>query len=190
MDFETLKENWNKACINIELLKADNERLARQLATGRAQIARDKLASYYRRSSSAAILLPLLSPTLVSILGMPIWLAFVYALFGIVIGLVQFKFSNYIKHCDYASVPTVEALSIAIKIARYQRYIRSFCIGISCILLFAMFYIALDRYEYHILSGFIIGLVVGLIIGGIKFIRMSALVRQMKNELQSLLDDE
>lgn len=190
MDFEELKTNWNKACINNEMLKADNLRLARELATGRAQTARYKLASYYFRSSFCAILLPALSPSLVLILDMPVWLALAYAIFGCIMGAVNIRFSKYIKHCDYTSVSTVEALSIAIKIARYQRYIRSFGIFVSVILVVSMFYIAIDRCEYNMITGFIFGLVFGLIMAAVKYIRMSSLVRQMKEELQSLLEDK
>lgn len=190
MDFEELKQNWNKACINNELLKADNLRLARELATGRAQTARDKLASYYRRSSVCAILLPSLAPALVIILDLPVWLAVLYAVFGIVMGVVNYCFARYIKNCDYTSVPTVEALSIAIKIARYQRYIRSVGIFVGCILVATMFYFAIDRDDYSMVTAFIFGLVGGLIFGTIKYIRMSALVRRMKAELQSLVEDD
>ncbi len=43
MNLEELKQNWHKARVNNEMLEADNRRLVSQLATGRAQTARDKL---------------------------------------------------------------------------------------------------------------------------------------------------
>jgi len=190
MNFEEIKQNWNKAQLNIELLKQDNLRLAQQLVKCRVQTARDKLASYYIRSMSCAVLMPLLAPTLVISTHMPIWVASLYGLFGIIMGVINYLFYRYIKRCDYTSLPTVEALSMAVNIARYQRYIRSFGIFASGALIATMFYLAIDRSEYNMVVAFIIGLAVGLALGLIKFLRMSALVKQMQNELRSLLEDE
>jgi len=190
MDLEELKQNWHKVQLNIELLKEDNRRLARQLATGRAQTACDKLASYYLRSAFGAMLLPVISPILVTILNMPVWLAVCYALFGIIMGVISILFYRHIRHCDYTSLSIVDALSTAVKIAHYQRYIRTFGIIVGGSLAVTMFYLAIDMSAYHIVKGFIVGFIVGSIFGVIKYLRMSALVRQMKNELQSLLEDK
>ncbi len=189
MNLEELKQNWHKARVNNEMLEADNRRLVSQLATGRAQTARDKLSRYYRRSFICAILLPAFSPMLVSALGFPLWIAALYALFGVVMGVINLWFSNFISRCDYTSVPTVEALEKAVDIARYQRYIRSFGISSGGALIVTMFVHALDKSEYHTVIAFVIGLCAGIVIGVFKYRRMSSLVKQMQDELKSLVEE-
>ena len=185
MDLEQLRNTWQKARVNSELLETDNRKLAESLAAGRAQTARDKLAGYYRRSFIVALLLPALSP----VLDFPVWIAAVYASFGVVMGILNLCFSNYIKRCDYLAQPIVSALADAVKIARYQRYLRSFGISMGGALIATMFFDAVDHSEFHIIIAFIVGLVLGVIIGIIKFRWMSALTRQMQDELRSLLID-
>lgn len=189
MDLEQLRNTWQKARVNSELLETDNRKLAESLAVGRAQTARDKLAGYYRRSFIVALLLPALSPVLVKVLDFPVWIAAVYASFGVVMGILNLCFSNYIKRCDYLAQPIVSALADAVKIARYQRYLRSFGISMGGALIATMFFDAVDHSEFHIIIAFIVGLVLGVIIGIIKFRWMSALTRQMQDELRSLLID-
>ncbi len=190
MNLEQLKHNWQKAKVNSDILDVDNRRLAEQLATGRVQTAQSKLVKYYRRSFVGAIMLPLISPMLVNTLELPVWAAAIYAIFGVIMAILNISFSHYIKRCDYTSYPVVTALAKAVNIARYQRYIRAFGLSTGAAVIITMFTIALDNSDYHLVAAFVIGLIGGCILGVIKFRRMSALTKQMQDELKSLLRDQ
>lgn len=172
------------------MLEADNRRLAEKLAAGRVKTAQSELVKYYRRSFVGALMLPLISPMLVNTLELPVWAAAIYAIFGVIMACLNLSFSRYIKRCDYTSYPVVTALAKAVKIARYQNYIRAFGLSTGGAVIITMFAIAFDNSDYHLVAAFIIGLIGGCILGIIKFRRMSALTKQMQEELKGLLHDQ
>lgn len=187
MDLEQMRHNWQKAKLNSGLLEADNRKLAEKLATGRIATAHTKLLRVYRLSAISAAALPVLSPLLVKVLGFPVWTAVAYALFGLVMCILNIAFALFIKRSDVISRPIVEALTSAVKIASYQRYLRAFSLSTGSALIITMFVNALDHSEYHLVIAFVIGLVIGGALGVIKFRRMSALTHQMQDELRSML---
>lgn len=190
MDIEELRQNWQRAKIKCETLEAENRRLARELATGRATTVRDRLSRHYLRSAlSALVILPLFSPLLVHVLNFPLWAAILYAVFGIIIGIINLWFSQYIKHSDYTSVSIIESLAKAEKIARYQRNIEIFAIVFCLVVLITMFSIMIDINERDVLLGFFIGLAIGIVIAIKKYLYMHSLTRQMQQELKSLAEE-
>ena len=188
-DLEQLRENWRRMSLRVDRLEADNRRMAKRLAAGRATSAQQKLAGFYRISAIASCLLPILAPSLTHV-GFPVWIATVYAVFGVIMAILQFTFYRKIIRSDYLSLPVVTALADAIDIARKQRLLRMFSLCTGGFVILSMILAAFNRLDTSILIAMTVGLIIGAAIGYRKYRKMSALVREMQDELRANLNEE
>lgn len=188
-DLEELRRVWQKTRLNDSRLEDDNRRMAERIVGGRVATTQNRLASHYRTSFFGGLLLPIISPFIFYVLDFPIWVAALYAFFGLVMAAVNISFSRYIESCRFMSEPVVKALADAVTIAKRQRLIRAFGISCGLVICVTMFYYGFESSEWAIIQGLCIGMAVGLVFGYIKFRHLSRLVRTLQNELSSLLDN-
>lgn len=187
INLQQLKTVWQQTQVRPELISEDAERMARLAAAGRAQTATQKLAKYSRKSFYISCTLPLLAPSLVVILGLPLWVAIAYGAFGIVMAIVNYLHSQYLKSIDIASLPLVPALVIAQTIRRRTLRIQVYGMMAAFALIATMLVSALDISSTATLWGFGIGLIVGLFIATIKLRRSWRLIRTIQQELRSVI---
>lgn len=188
MDLEQLRRAWQSTQVDNRRLAEENRRLLRSLASGRITGSQRKLRNDYIRVAILGLLLPILAPSLVYILALPLWCAVVYALFGIFMATLNGLFAFWIDDLDLMSMPVTEALSRAVDILRRQRQLHM-C-GIICggAVVGSIAVCAIDVAEYYMIVGFIVGLGVGLVIGLLKYRRQRRLARSIRDELRGLQD--
>lgn len=173
--------------INAPHLDDEAVRIASNAAYSRAATAKQKLARHYYMVMAGALLLPLLSCLLVTILFLPVWVAILYALFGFVMALLNGLFARYLSRCDMMSQPIVTALSLSERIIHWQNniFLFGFCSGLTliCLLLYYVYAVS----DTDILAGALSGLLIGVIIGVRKYRRQRRLARQIRTELRAVL---
>lgn len=190
LDLDEFKEKWKTVNLRLDKLEENNERLAARLATSRATTAQQKLARTYFLTGIVAFLLPVMSPSLVSVLDLPVWVAVVYAVFGVVMGIANICISKYISRCDYLSMPVVEALRHAVKIQQIQRTGRLAAIIVSVLIISLLGFHLLSHEDPYITVSFVIGLVTGLALGIVKCLKMLRLAKQIQQELRSIQEND
>lgn len=110
---------------------------------------------------------------------MPIWVAVIYAAFGLLMAALMLRSYWVTRYSNFMSLPIVEALQNAIRLRRRQNMVTTIGIAGGCIVI-ATFYIYL---EVGII-GFFIGLALGLIIGIKKQLTQRELIREIEDSLR------
>lgn len=189
MNLEELKRSWQEMSVRIDKLEEDNRRLTTELAAGKASSAQQRLKKSVRISGCAGIILPVLAPFLVLSLNFPVWVAVIYAFFGIVMSVLDFAFAHYIGKYNYLAMPIVDSLQHAIQIQRYLNYLQSFgiIVGMSVILIMG-FFVFRDT-EYDIWIGMLVGFIVGIVFGIKKFITIRRDTRMIRDELKAAMSE-
>lgn len=185
-----MRRAWQSAQIDNERLAAENRRLAYQLASGRVNSSLRRLRNEYIAVTAIAVILPFLAPTLVYVLGMPVWCAVVYALFGVVMVIVNGAFARWLDSLDLMSMSVRQALGCTDTLLSRQRTVRYIGIVGGCVVIGSIAFCAADFADGYILVGFGVGLIIGLIIGYIKHLHMKRLARSIRDELASLESEE
>lgn len=187
MDIEQLKSTWRSMGEHIDKLEHENRRMAKELAAGNATTAQVRLAKTARRSINCAIFLPLLSPLIYYYLDFPLWIAVLYATFGIIMGIANLLLYNTIIKNDYMSLPLVEALASAVKIRHTLRNVRILGVSLGLGIILSLIFDTLDRNESAILVGLITGFIGGTIIGARKWVEQTKLTRDIIRELRNAI---
>lgn len=184
-DLEEYKKSWKHARLDTSSLEADNRAMARRLATGKAMTTKQSLGRHYLFSFIVSLMLPVLSPVLV-IIGFPMWVAVIYGIFGIIMAVMSGSFYIYIRHIDYYSLPTVEALKNVLALSKWTTVMSisgfSMAFAVCCSMLWA----SLEGMHDQIFYGLVFGLVIGAMIGYLRFRNRNRLVKKLRYELQSL----
>ncbi len=186
-DLEELKRQWQQMSIKVDELSRANDRLADRLAGERVKSMQDRLASNIRRISMFGLLLPILAPMLYAVLHLPMWVCVAYAMFGILMMIVNRMFVRFINSSRLTELPVVDAIERAMVIKIRQQRIRWFgvCMGVAIIAL--LFYSLPDGNNTEIL----IGGAVGLLIGGAICVKQACdNARLVRRIINSLREDE
>lgn len=165
MEIEKLKSTWRMMGEQIGDLKAENRRIAEKLAAGKAETSKKKLAKLAKVGIVCAILLPILAPLLYYLLNFQMWIAILYGVFGVIMGVANIFFYNKIMDNDYLSLPLVKALSEAYKIRIYLRNVRILGISMGLVVILSMAIEMIIREKWNIVVGMSVGCVLGMIIG-------------------------
>lgn len=187
IDIDQLRTAWQQhspAGTDLDMA----ERMARAAATGRLRSSSQKLSQYYRRSNIAAFALPVLAPLLVTVLDLPVWVAAIYAFFGVVMAAMNLLLARFIDDTDICSLPVVTALAAVVAIRKrvVRHKIFGICAGMSVIA--SMFATAIDNSPQSVIFSFTIGLMIGIVIGVRRIRKVFALISQMESELHSVLE--
>lgn len=186
MELEELRRQWKHATVKADS-EVDSHQTFRAAARRRADGALGRLVRQYRAQAIISLILPIFAPVLVADFHFPTWLAILYALYGLVMMLVNFTFSRYLAGLNIISQPVVTALSISASILRRQRNITFASLS------FAVVLIALLLWHFHstgniwLLAGAWTGLVAGGVIGFTKIHRKTILARKIQSELKSAI---
>ncbi len=187
MNIDDLRTQWNSLSVRVDRLEQENRRLAAELATGRATTAQQRLSSRYIKHGLMGLLLPLLAPMIVYVLEMPVWVAVLYAIFGLICMTTDFAFSQYIKRTNFAVMPVVVSLENMLNIKKRQRQIQLVFIILGLLFLGLAFFPAMaDRPP--LLIGGLVGLVFGLFIGLREYRQKVKLINEVLSQLRESIN--
>lgn len=164
-NIEKLKDIWNSAKIDNDLLQQTNRELCEKLATAKAGSLQDTLARRIRNISLLGLLLPLLAPQLYYIMSFSLWVSIIYSVYGIVCFILGYMLYEYINACSLATMPVIQAVTRATKIRIYYIRIRMLCLLLGLPIIVMLMVLFYDMGEISIFIGAVVGLVVGLILG-------------------------
>lgn len=184
MELEELKNKWQHLSVRTDVLENDNRRLASELAKGRIQTAQRSLVDFYVKMGWAGMLVVALAPMIYVSLEFPLWVAIVYGLFGLLMSVLNFRFSRRIARTDYFSMPVVSALSLVVDLRKKQKQLRALGLLLCLIVLGSLGWSALDVSNESIYIGFIAGLALGIPLAIIKMRRAVRLARKLQEELE------
>lgn len=183
MTLEELKVQWNQLSVRVDRLEEENRRLASELATGRATSAQQRLASHYTKHALIGLLLPLLAPMLVFVLDMPMWVAVLYGLLGLLCMAADLIFARYIRRSNFAILPVVNSLENMLKAKKYQRRMQIVFIIIGGFFMGGAFFPALED-EPSVMIGALIGLIIGICCGLTLYFKKVRLINEILKELK------
>lgn len=190
MDLDELKNKWQSINIRTEALEQDTKRLASNLASGRVTNAKAELVKYYHSSGIYGLCLPALAPMIVIILQFPIWIAIVYALMGVVMTILNFRFAHYISKYDFINQPVVTAMAATMRLRSRQRKIRLVGIVLGLIVLSSMASEMFGPDDDMLIIGMLCGLAIGIPIAVYKDRRAMRLSKRMQEELRGYLNEQ
>lgn len=164
-NLEKLKDIWNSAKIDNDLLQQTNRELCEKLATAKAGSLQDTFARRIRNISFLGLLLPVLAPQLYFIMSFSLWVSIIYSLYGIACFIVGYMLYRYINACSLATMPVIQAVTRAAKIRIYYVRVRILCLLLGLPIIVMLMVLFYDMGEISIFIGAVVGLVVGLILG-------------------------
>lgn len=149
----------------IDNLEEANRKLSDRLAKSNVTSLQESLASRIRRWAGIGLIMPLLAPMLYSTVGLPWPICVAYALYGLIMAWLSFRFAQFINSERLIDLPVSDAIMRASKIKSRQEHIR--LLGLVCALLIlgAFYWTLPDKDNTWVMTGFATGLVTGLAIG-------------------------
>ena len=183
MELEELKNQWNRLSVRVERLEEENRRLARELATGRAISSQTKLVRRLHQHAICGLILPVLSPFLITVLKMPLWVAICYAVFGIICMFIDLWLARTVKNNNLSTQTVMTSLRNMLRFKRNQRRIQCVLI-VVCFTFLAFAFFPYLAPEQHMFIGGLIGLVLGLIFGILEYRKKTRLINDIITELK------
>lgn len=183
-DLDLIKQQWQQLSVKVDNLEQANQRLSDQLALNKAKSYQQRLASRVKSISWAGLLLPVLAPMLYFSLNMPVWICFVYAIYGIGMCNLNRRLSAFILSKNMLEISATEALQHATAVRLYQKNVRILSVFLAVMLLFGMYYVLPpSEHRSYILIGGGVGLVLGLAFAIPRCITNARLARRMAQSL-------
>lgn len=181
----------------MDRLEIENKLLARKLADSELKSSAEKLADKYRRNVWMGFMLPVIAPSVVIFLKFSLLTAILYAVFGVIMSMLNLMLYRYAKRGLDFTLPVVDTLRNALQLKRMNRLVllSGIVMGFSLIGLFAVDLIDLSQGDasYNamgVLAGMAAGFVVGLPIGIRKTRAQTRLIRQIIDDLSSIAETE
>ncbi|MCM1067645.1 MAG: hypothetical protein NC418_08760 [Muribaculaceae bacterium] len=175
--------------IDTARLDRDSGRVMSQLKAGKIKSAQSRLAAYFTRNGIFGMCLPALAPLIFVVLEFPLWVACIYAAFGLVIGCLNFELGCRVRRVNYMSLPVVTALAKVVDIHRRMVRVRVAGICTGLVLIATLMAYSLDSDNRYMFIGFLVGLAIGVPVAWFKYRMGERLVRVLSEELHSMLDE-
>lgn len=184
MNPEDIKRNWQMLNRKVEELDLRTIDIARNLAISKSQTLQQRLSKRYRAQAIFGFLLPVLSPMIV-MLGLPVWVSVVYGLVGVILGLINLRFSHFISDKDYAFMPIVDAMAHAIKVLRRQIQVVRLGYLLALLIVAPLLYEIWELGETDLFIGACVGGLAGGIMGLYKQRVNNRIARQLVKTLEN-----
>lgn len=185
IDLDQIKSDWNNILIKNEELERRNRELTRQLANERIKSHQQKIAKNFR-IGYIGFAFPLLAWMLHYTIDASMTLCVIYSLFGLILGAYDIWFLNFVKNTDYMTLPTVEAISHASKIVRYQNRSTVLSLIATAGVLSLLFYEIHLVGDINVTYGGIVGFIIGAAIGTKMCVENHLHARRMLKEIRQL----
>lgn len=183
-NLDELKKQWQQLAARTEQLEAANKRLSEKLSRGNVTSTQERLAGRISRCSYIGLLLPALAPQLHFLIALPLWYCALYGIFGIIMFILGYRLSSFIREKRLIDMPVSDAIKRAVTIRLRQQHIR---IGgfIAVMVLFIVGGCLIpDEYIPATLTGGIAGLVAGLAITIPRIISNERMARSLEKDLR------
>lgn len=197
MDINDLKQSWQQMGARLDRLENEQKLLERRLAGSELKSSAEKLADKYRIDAVLGWILPILAPAIVIVLKFSMLTAILYAVFGVIISMLNIILYRYSRRGLDFSLPVVDTLRNALQLKKLNRLVFFSGIVMACALigLFGADLMELSRGDASydtdgVLLGMAIGFVVGLPIGIRKTRTQTRLIRRIVDELSSIAETE
>lgn len=190
MDFDQLKYKWRSIELTSDGMEQTNRSLARRLSSERVSSMKKKFMRHYLIIAMVGFLLPAYIPVMYEILPMSGMMAWAYGGFGVCMGILNLLFVRYVSNVDLVTLPTADALRQVIRINVYRRRLKM----MGCILVVPV--LALfgktfrDAGEPLLWIAAVVGAVAGVAISVAIEIKNRRMLRRIRRELESLVDDD
>ncbi len=183
-NLDELKRQWQRLSTRIDNLEETNRALSERLAKSKVTSMQERLANRINNWAGLGFLLPLMAPLLHSAIGLPWWVCIVYALFGIIMAFLSYRFVKFIRTDRLIELPVSNAIrkATAIKIRQERIRLAGICMGIFVIC--SIYYCIPEQHSEIMSIGFSVGLAGGLAIGIPRAITNHRLARRLVESLK------
>ncbi|MCM1036234.1 MAG: hypothetical protein NC406_02765 [Bacteroides sp.] len=182
-DLDAIRRAWQGMRVDNDSLDSAASRAADSIARGGTAPLQYRLARRQRRTALAGLLMIPLAYMLYEVLELNIWICVAYAVFGLVMSILNRLLADYTSEMPLAEMPVAEALRRAVMIRLRQRQIRIGGIIGGAAVLAALAVSLLGSYGSDMLMAMIIGLAAGLAVGIPRAVRMSRMARRLVESL-------
>ncbi len=181
---EDIKRSWQMLNRKIDELDERTIGMAQNLAISKSQSLQQRLGKRYRAQALWGFLLPVLAPLMVWI-DLPLWVGIAYGLAGVVLGVINLRFSSFISNIDYNDMPIVDAMSHAVKVLRRQMWVKRVGYLLGMLIVAPLMYEIWRLGEPDLFVSACTGGVIGGVIGLYKQRVNSRIARQLVKTLEN-----
>lgn len=178
-NLESLRRAWQRSQPDPSRLDAGVSDVADRIARDNPDTLQQMLGRRLRRISYIGLAMLPLAWLLYRGLHMSPWLASAYAVFGIVMGVLNRLLSDYVLERRLCDLPVAEAVRRAAMIRLRQFQLRACGITLALPLLACMFAAFIDTNDTTLIVAAVIGLCLGLAIGITKAVSIVRLSRRL-----------
>lgn len=178
-NLESLRRAWQRSQPDPSRLDAGVSDVADRIARDNPDTLQQMLGRRLARISYIGIAMIPLAWLLYSGLGMSLWLSAAYAVFGVLMGILNKLLSGYVLERRLCDLPVAEAMRRAATIRLRQFQLRACGIVLGVPLIGCMFASFVDTNDTGVIVGGVIGLCVGLAIGIPKAVSIVRLARRL-----------
>lgn len=186
MDIDNLKAAWQNLDSRLAALERANERLSHELALSKIKAAKKKLKNSLIINGIACIVVISIAPLLVTIMELPVWLAELYGLFGLLMFIISVLIYFKVKRLDYIDVPVIKCMANVLEIRKSFNRARFIGITLGFPLVCVLFTQILQHHDYDTFYSAIGGAIVGVCIGIFKWTKQNKIIRELSRELDDL----
>ena len=180
---DAIRRAWQGMRVDQDSLDSAASRAADSIARGNTAPLQSRLARRQRRTAIAGLLMIPLAYMLYAVLELNIWICVIYAVFGLVMSILNRLLADYTSEIPLAEMPVAEALRRAVMIRLRQRQIRIGGIIGGAAVLAALAVSLIGAYGSDMLLAMVVGLAAGLAVGIPRAVRMSRMARRLVESL-------
>ncbi len=180
---DAIRRAWQGMRVDQDSLDSAASRAADSIARGNTAPLQYRLARRQRRTAIAGMLMIPLAYMLYAVLELNIWICVIYAVFGLVMSILNRLLADYTSEMPLAEMPVAEALRRAVMIRLRQRQIRIGGIIGGAAVLAALAVSLIGAYGSDMLLAMVVGLAAGLAVGIPRAVRMSRMARRLVESL-------
>lgn len=183
-NLDELKRQWQRLSTRCDNLEEANRALSERLAKSKVTSMQEQLANRINSYAGVGFLLPAMSPLLHSTMHLPWWVCVCYALFGLIMAFLSFRFARFIRGKRLIDLPVSDAIRRAMDIKVRQNRIQLIGVIMAVFLLGSMLWCMPEPYNEWIIYGFLTGAVIGLSIGIPRAVKNHRLARRLIDSLK------
>lgn len=183
MNIEELQNTWKQLDRRILYLESESLASARKVARRNASGTLRQLSRTYYMKAPMGYCMLLLAPVLTLVLDMPVWVAVVYAVFGVFAGTGCLMFGRHIARANFLSMPVAEAVQHIETVVRYRRMLLCVNVSLGLALVVLLLVSLADTKFAPALWGGAAGAVLGGVIGFLNIRRQGRLIKSIQRDL-------
>ena len=182
-NLDALRRKWQGLRVDADRLDTANRQAADNMARENPAPLQQRLARRHSRTALVGLLLVPMAYVLYATLEIDIWVCVGYAVFGLVMSVLNRLLADYISERPLAGLPVAEAVRRAVLIRLRQRQIRGTGIVLGLGVLTMLAVTLFDAHGSDILLAMALGLCAGLAVAIPRAVKMARLARRLVDSL-------